>query len=413
MPSLQELKDARARAHAQAVSFMAKAGSPENRASLDKALTEVDRLTDQIVSMEAGNRPSLRANPWNLPGEHDRARAFGKFLRCGKSTLTSEERNTLERREVRDMSEGNIIAQIGSYTGVGYFVPAGFVYDIEQATKYFAPLLKGDVVRVIETATGQPLPYPTSNDTTQEATVVGENGSVNEQDIAAVSHVPLGAWKMSSGLIKCSLELIQDAAFDLEAWLAERFGERWGRGLENLLTKGSGSNQPTGLLTAIAVSGASPVIAQGDSETTGGSQTGANSIGYSDLVNLEHSVDPTYRRGAKYMMHDTTLSAIKRILDKYGRPLWVPSVATNAPDTILGYQYVVNQSMPQIASGANTVVFGDFSKFIVRKVKDLSVLRLDELFAASGQVGFISFARVDSNLIDAGTHPLNMLEQHS
>src|SRR5260370_23375335 len=97
-----------------------------------------------------------------------------------------------------------------------------------------------------------------------------------------------------------SLELLQDSAFDLEAWLAERFGERFGRAYEAALTTGTGSNQPTGLLTAVAASGVAPVVAAGSAESTGGLQTGVNSIGYSDLVNLEHSVAPRHRRRPRY-----------------------------------------------------------------------------------------------------------------
>src|SRR5260370_35145425 len=112
-----------------------------------------------------------------------------------------------------------------------------------------------------------------------------------------------------------SLELLEDSAFDLEQWLAERFGERFGRAYEAALTTGTGSSQPTGLLTAIAASGVAPIVAAGSAESTGGIQTGVNSIGYSDLVNLEHSVDPGYRHRAQYMFPAPTLSTLQRIID--------------------------------------------------------------------------------------------------
>jgi len=409
------LREERARAHAFAVSMLQKVNmTSEDRASYDKAMSEVDRLGEQIKRAENGTSgftSNYGKNPWTNPREHRRAEAFGRYLRQGIANLTTEQRKLLE---TRDLSEGNIPEQIGSYSSLGYFVPQGFVYDVEQATKYFAPLMDGSVVRILETASGNALPYPTSNDTTQAATIVAEAAPVSTQDVTA-NHIDLAAWKLSSGLVKLSMELMQDSAFNLEAWLAERFGERYGRGLEGYLTtgEGPGSGQPSGLLPEISASGATPVIAQGSSESTGGSQTGVNSIGYSDLVNLEHSVDPTYRRNAKYMFHDNTLSAIKRILDKFGRPLWAPGISVGEPSTINGYPYVINQAMPQIAASATTVIFGDFSKFLVRRVKDLSVRRLDELFIVNGQIGFISFARVDSRLIDAGTHPLNVLSQHS
>ena len=236
---------------------------------------------------------------------------------------------------------------------------------------------------------------------------------MSEVDITA-NHVVLAAYKLSAGVIKASTELLQDSAFDFESWLAERFGERFGRALEGFLTNGTGSGQPTGLLTALSNNSVTPVIAAGSSESMGGSQTGANSIGYSDLVNLEFSVDPSYRRNAKYMFHDSTLSALKKILDKFGRPLWAPGIASDEPDKLNGYPFVINQSMPIIAPSAQTMVFGDLKKFTVRIVREMNVQRLNELYAINRQVGFLADYRIDSNLtVASSTHPIGVLQQHS
>lgn len=454
MSRLKDLLEKRAVAHAKGVEFLKnETQTVETRASADAALLEVEVLTKDIERIEKSDKmeAELRAAGNGTPTapitgvpvadnrskdviESEYRNAFVASLRDnrtgnlgfgpdssikqgGISALSENVRKALQAGvdyEKRDgLVEGApMLSHIGTYSGLGFFVPTGFVNAIEQATKWFAPLLDGSVITIMDTATGQPLPFPTSNDTNQAATIVGEAQTTTEQDVTA-SQINFGAYKFSSGLVKASLELLQDSAFDLEAWLAQRFAERWGRGLEAFLTNGTGSAQPTGLLTAIAASGATPVIAIGSSESTGGAQTGVNSIGYSDLVSLEHSVDPSYRRGAKYMFHDLTLSSIKKIIDKFGRPLWTPGIAVGEPSTINGYQYVINQSMPQISASATTVAFGDMKKFVARRVKDLSVMKLVERYAELGQVGFVSFARLDSNLIDAGTHPINVLQQHS
>lgn len=397
----KQLREQRAQAHAEGIRALAS----NNQAAYTKAMEEVDRLEIQIRSAESkSSSVEVRGGDVN----HKRAFNFAKYLR-GKA---------LTDVEMRDVAEGApMLNHIGSYTGLGFFVPTGFENQIEQATKWYAPLMDGDVFTTMKTATGNPLPMPTSNDTAQSATIVGEAGNITEQDGAGgnfgTSQVNFGSYKLTSGLVKVSVELLQDSAFDLEAWLADLFAVRYGRGLENFFTNGTGSSQPTGLLNAISSSGATPVVAAGSSESTGGAQTGANSIGYSDLVNLEHSVDPSYRRRAKYMFHDQTLASIKKILDKFGRPLWAPGISVNEPDTINGYEYVINQSMPQIAASATTVAFGDLKKFIIRKVAGISVQRLNEVYATTGQVGFLSTMRVDSNLLDAGTHPVNTLVQHS
>ena len=98
---------------------------------------------------------------------------------------------------------------------------------------------------------------------------------------------------------------------------------------------------------------------------------------------------PSYRRNARYILNDTTLGFLQGLLDKYGRPIWTPGVASGAPDTINGYQYVIDQAMPKISASAVTVVFGDFSKFIIRRVSTPSIKRLTEFYALKDQMGFI------------------------
>jgi HK97 family phage major capsid protein len=406
------LRESRAKAHAFLSTLLAQEQKPEVRSQVDKVLADIDVLTGRINLAENPNgyTPSTSYDP----NANKRAAAFSQWLRRGAEKLTAEQRTLLE---TRDVSEGApMLNHIGTgYTSLGFFVPTGFRDMIEDATKYYSDLTK--VCTVLDTDSGNVIPMPTSNDTTQAAVIVGESQPISEADPTA-SQIDLAAYKLSAGVVKCSVELLQDSAFNLEKWLAERFGIRYGRGYESYFTNGTGSTgspaQPFGILPAIAASGATAVTAAGSSANSGNvSETGANSIGYADLVNLEHSVDPSYRRGARYMFHDKTLGQLKLILDKFGRPIWVPGVAVNAPDSILGYEYVINQSMPQIAPSATTVAFGDFSKYIIRRVKAMQVQRLVELYAVNGQVGFLSTSRVDGTLLDAGTHPLNTLVQHS
>ena len=90
---------------------------------------------------------------------------------------------------------------------------------------------------------------------------------------------------------------------------------------------------------------------------------------YDDLVELEHSLDPAYREGGRcsFMFADTTLKAIKKLKDGQGRPLWLPGIDVKEPASILGYRYVINQSVPAMAATAKSVLFGDFSKYIIRE----------------------------------------------
>lgn len=464
-----ELLQKRAQIHADAVVVLNKTEqTAETREQVRKMFVDVDAIGEDLKNIERSDSiaAELASKNGTLPNGENRAadadvkeyrKAYFSYLTNGRPNgpknirggASSEEMAKLEsasraweamtqeqRRAVmveqRDQQAGTQSITYTEGNLGGYFVPAGFVYDIEQATKYFAPLLDGSTIRIMETATGNVLPYPTSNDTNQAWTLVSETTQVADGGTAPnypnqgtsaptanpgnvlASQITFGAYKGTTGLIRVSLELMQDSAFSLEAFLKEAFAVRLGRGYEYYLTQGSGSNAPLGIVPAIAASGATAITAAGSSTTDGvATNTGANSVGYQDLVNLIHSVDPTYRRGAKFMFHDQTLGQFKRQLDKFGRPLWVPAVKDGEPDTLCGYAYVINQSFAQIAASATTVAFGSFNKFIARKVRDLSIARLDERFADFGEVAYVGFSRIDSRLVDAGTHPLNVIIQHS
>lgn len=409
---VKRAREERCRAHAAAVSILGKRTiTAEDRQAFDRAMSDVDRLGRRVKELETGAGIYSTESRYNSKLEE----AFVRYVKHGEKGVSEAELRMLSvPGESRDVSEGApMLSHIGTYSGLGYFVPTGFRQAIEQATKYFAPLLEDGVCTVMNTDTGNVIPFPTSNDTSQQATIVGEAAQVNEQDVTA-SQVLFAAYKLSSGLVKMSVELLQDSAFDIDNWLGQRFGERYGRGLEAYFTTGTGQGQPTGILTAIEQCGVSPVISVGSSANDGVGLNN-NSIGSQDIVNLEHGVDISYRRNARYMLHDSTLQRLQNLLDKYGRPLWTPGMQANVPDMLNGYPYTINQSFPSSLSGgqAGVIAFGDFSKYVIRRVNDLTIQRLSELYAVTGQVGFISFARVDGNLVDAGTHPLNILEMHS
>jgi HK97 family phage major capsid protein len=405
------LRERRAKAYAAAVDYLKNGLNSETRHSYDKAMDEVESLGREILTAENGGfAPAASAESRETRTKFDFA--FDKYVRFGEQSLEPEERKALATRaEKRDQTAGTQTINQSTGSAGGFLVPAGFADEIEIATKWYAPLT--DVCRTITTASGSVLPFPTSDDTGNEAALIGEASGAGQQDVA-FSTVNLHAYKYTSKLVKVSSELLQDSAFNIYSYLADRFAERFGRAFEKAFTNGDGSSKPTGILTAIAAAGAVPVTAAGSSANDGiVGNTGANSIGSQDLVNLEHSVDRSYRRGAQYMFHDNTLGKLKGMLDKYGRPLWTPGVAAGEPDKINGYAYTINNAIPQISASNVTVVFGDFSKFLIRKVGTPSVKRLVELYAVSDEVGFLAFQRVDSNLIDAGQHPLNVLQQHS
>ncbi len=405
---------------AKALSAKGKLNQADQR-KFDELMREAAQLKEQIDEIEGRmSTSSVLGGPIGAEVRHEdrksteHRRAFGAYLRHGVAAMDPEQRSILQ--EHRDMGTGGQGAFPGSTAG--FFVPVGFMHDIVEALKYYGPFLDPDVCRIMDTATGQPLPYPTEDDVSVLGERVGEGQQVSDQDVN-IGQLMLGAVKYSSRMVKVSIELLQDSAFDLESFLIAAFARRIGRILTADFTNGLGtaSQQPMGLLTATAAHG-NLVTAVGSSSNDGTS-AGTNTIGSDDLVNLEHSVDPLYRPGASYMANDSTWKAVRKVKDKYGRPLFEKSLVAGQPDTIGGYPMLINNSMPTLQTQAsspqvtvNSVIFGDMRRYLIRRVKEMSVMVLRERFADFAQVAYICFARYDATPLYAGTDafPFGLLQ---
>ncbi len=283
----------------------------------------------------------------------------------------------------------------------GYTVADEAMRSLEVALLAYGSMRQTSTV--IRTATGGPLPIPTTNDTANKGEIIGENTTSNELEMT-FGQLVLDAWKYSSKYILASIEFLQDTSINANQFIGEALGIRIARITNDHFTTGSGS-QPNGIVTA----------ATSSAITTAAAQT----ITYDNLVDVEHSVDPAYRTNGRWMMHDSALKLMKKIKvlqysgDTSGTPLWVPGLAAGAPNTILGYPYVINQSMAATGAGTKSVLFGQLDKYIIRDVRDVQVVRLDELFAVLGQVAFLALSRHDGDLLDAGTRPVKYLIQGS
>ncbi len=299
---------------------------------------------------------------------------------------------SLRQEDMRDW-EGRAMSTLTSTSPEdgSYLIADEMLRPLERAMLAFGGVRQA--ATVIRTATGAALPFPTNNDTSNKGALLTENSLVVEKD-AAFGIMTLNAYKFTSKMLLISIELMQDSATNLAEFAGAALGERIGRIENDYFTTGSGSAEPNGIVTAASASGV---------------QLAAQTPTYAEMVGVEHSVDPAYRVGARWMFADSMLAEVKKITDaSTGRPIWLPNMIGGAPDMILGYPYTVNQSMTGAAgSGAGkSILFGQISKYIVRDVRDITLMRLDERYAEYHQVAFLAFARSDGDLLDAGTHPV-------
>lgn len=396
----KKMREQRAKlvADARAIADAVKDGetmSAEDSAKFDAIMAEADKLKVEIDRIERlenteshlGQRQERRAGRETMSEDEAKARAeienqaFNHYVRYGLSGMPEDLRAVALPRF--QAAQGT-----GSDSAGGYTVPEGFYGQMESAMLAFGGML--EAAFVFSTSSGNDLPIPTDNDTSNEGAIIGENPtSASEQDVT-FGAVRLGAHTYTSKMVRVSNQLLQDSAFDLNGFLAGKLGMRLARIQNRHFTVGDGASKPQGAVNA----------------STLGVTAAATDVSMDNLIELHHSVDPAYRSTARFMFNDATLLVLKKKKDGQGRWLWQSGIAVREPDTIDGRPYTINQHMASIGTGEKSILFGDFSKYYIRRVAGTMVLRLTERYAELNQTAFVSFQRCDGGLVDAGTHPL-------
>ncbi len=270
--------------------------------------------------------------------------------------------------------------QIGTDTEGGYLVPDEFEHTLVQG------LEEENVLRslctVIQTSSGdRKIPIVTAHGT---ASWVDEEDPIPTSD-ETFGQISIGAHKVAT-MIKVSDELLQDSVFNLESYIAAEFARRIGAAEEEAFITGNGTGKPTGLLHA--TNGA------GTGVTTSGNTPTAD-----EIFDLVHSIKSVYRRKAVFLLNDSTLKAIRKLKDGQGQYLWQPGLKEGQPDMLLNYRIATSPFMPEIAAGNKVILFGDFKSYWIADRQGRSFQRLNELYAATGQVGFRATQRVDGRLV--------------
>ena len=344
----------------------------------DKAVEAEERFVD-IQRKQAEQEVAKRDfQLGDRLGEQYR-KAFADYILNGASGISPESRATIEQR-----------AGIAGLAG-GVTIPTALASEIEIALKTYGGMFEAGTI--INTSHGGDLIMPTINDTSAKATIVSEYDQSTKR-APSFGSVTLKAYTYRTPIIPVSQTLIQDSAFNLDAVLTSLLGDSFSRGVNEQLTTGDGTGKPTGIVTAA---------------TACTTQAAATSIKLDDIIDLIKSVNSAYARNGKFMFNRNTLWELAKIKDQTGRYIWQDSARDGTPATLFGKQYILNDDMADIGAGNASVLFGDLSKYKIRMVKSFSVVRLNELLAEYLSIGLFGFARVDGNLLDAGTHPVKKL----
>lgn len=371
--------------------------APVDPGSAVRAYTPQDR--DRIQYREAIYDYCLNGHSRMSQVNRDVLRKHGQHLTRSKLASYFIPRNEADKRALEDfiLLNGNQSLQeeleiqqraltVVPDTAGGFTVPEGFSNELMMQMRAYGGMRS--VCRILSTATGNDVPWPTLDDTGAVATIVGESAAIPQQEMAFGSKT-LKAFKYVSGYVNISWELLQDSFLNFESLLAEAFAIRFARGTNAHFTSGNGTTQPEGITGAVNVVN----LATNDA------------LVYNDLVNLKFSVNAAYRPNARFMFNDGILQRLVSLVDADNRPLWIPAITSSEVDRILGSPYTVNYDMSEslavAQAGVPMMLYGDFNHHVIRDVAPIRMMRLDETRALNGEVQFFAWARYDSRFVSA------------
>lgn len=364
--------------------IMAEFDAIEAKIAREERQVEIERLAEEA---RAARRPDQSGEGRGRDdGEKVEYRdAFVALARAGfdPQALSSEQRDALKA----GVTTLETRAQSTSAGAGGYTVPTELAAVVDKTLKMWGPMYDEAICTVINTTGGNPLDFPKTDDTGTavaqhtEASAMTDDGGVD----AAFTKMTLGAFAYDTEWVQISMELLQDSAIDIEQFIGELLGERLARRVNSELTVGDGTGDPLGIVAA---------------STAGKTAASQTAITADEIIDLLHSVDPAYRASpkARFMFNDTTLAAIRKLKQGDGSYLWtMGDIREGVPGRLLGVPYSVNQAMASPATGTKPIVFGDFSKYYVRKVGAPVIGVRREYYWPN--IGLAGIVRLDGDLI--------------
>lgn len=354
----------------------------EDAATYDRMVDDVDRMKKEIDRLE---RQEAIENEMNRPvsqpivNRPDDCQPREKEKRGTATDAYKTAFWNMVRAKAMSYEIHNAL-KIGEDDHGGYLAPDEFERTLVEALE--EQNIFRQFAHVITTSSGdRKIPVVASKGT---ASWIDEEAAFPESD-DTFGMLSIGAFKLAT-TIKVSDELLHDSVFDVASYIAKEFARRIGAAEEEAFFTGNGTGRPTGILNA-----------------TGGAETGVTSAGanisFDDVIDLYYSLRSPYRRNAVFMMNDSTVRALRKLKNGSGDYLWQPSVTAGTPDTILNRPVYTSSYMPTVAAGAKSILFGDMSYYWIADREGRTFQRLNELYAPTGQVGFLSFERVDGKLI--------------
>lgn len=276
-------------------------------------------------------------------------------------------------RENRTLTPGNVP------------VPTSFYDRVFELGKAQTPMFTASTL--IETAGGENITVPTL--TAYSTGAITAAGSAITNSEPTFSSVTLGAFR-DAVIVRVANDLLKDEGFDVAAWVERQASEAINAQVGAFLTTGTGTTQPTGVVTAAS------------SAVTGGTGVGG-AFTYANVVDLFYGVDDAVigKAGLSFMGNKTAHATARKLVDTTGQPILAINPQAGQPDTIFGAPFLYNPAMANVGTGARSLLFGDFKSYLVRVAGGLEVTRDSSVYFASDETAFRIQLRADGNLSHA------------
>jgi HK97 family phage major capsid protein len=324
--------------------------------------------------------------------------ALRAFLRCGTSSEKSGDRDLVMRSgainpQMMEFRAGLDSApnRIHQGPGGGSLVPVSLLKNYVLYLKHACRWL--DFCKVISTTSGERLEIPVSADAISENSLAEgwteQLKKATDKD-PVLSQVYLDAWTCQSGLVSTSWELVADSGVNLGELLGQILGERIGRNLDLAFASGNGIDRPHGVLNAIT----------SDNTVT---STASGSIAADDLLSLIGKIDAAYSvsGSAAFVMHPSTMIALRKLkASGTGEYLFESNAQSGQPERIFGYPVYLSSAIPSLAGNNLAIVFGDFSRYLIRQAQAVTVRKSDDFRFDQRATTWMAYARFDGKVSD-------------
>lgn len=343
-----------------------------------------NQIRNRQVALETPVRDNVQAAVHVAPAPEDDGleKAFENYLRTGQPNADISGLRVTNAQGTTPDAEG------------GFTVPEGFRQKLVEVQKSFGGL--APEVDSFSTETGNPVDFPTLDDTASTGAITAEHAAVASGTDLVFGTITLGAWKYTSAgaganlPLRVSVELLQDSAFDVAGLVSRALGTRIARKQAVDWVTGAGTTLPFGIARA--------------GLTADVTLLAGNALTYAKLLEIETALDPSYEQSAKWAMNKATFQAIRAIVDLDGRPLIQESaeagIGGRPARSLLGYPVVIDQAFPNHNTlSAKFAVLGDLREaYVVRRVSNLVVIVNPWTRASNGEVEYIAWERADGNV---------------